>query len=258
MAISSQTNNLTLGKGEVYFAPFKSGTKTPEGFRYLGNTPAFSIKIDVKTLDHYDSDHGLKQKDEQVILETNRSSSITTDNLNAANVAMFFLGSSSTTATVASTGHTETVTDLEFDRVYMLGLASFSTGARGVENVTATKGATALVADTDFVVDAERGTIEFLSGTLTAGDDVTVEYDIAASTAALVVSGSNTAEGAILFKATNPVGDKVDYLMPWVKVSPDGEFDLKSDSWTEMKFAVEVLKRTDREAIYGNGQPVYA
>ncbi len=38
-------NNQTLGRGKVYFSKFKTDTYTPEGYRYLGNTPSFNLSI---------------------------------------------------------------------------------------------------------------------------------------------------------------------------------------------------------------------
>ena len=54
------------------------------------------------------------------------------------------------------------------------------------------------------------------------------------------------------------LGEKVDYLLPWVKLNPDGDYNLKSDSWIEMKFSLEVLKATGKGGFYANGLPVYS
>ena len=111
-------NNYTLGRGKVYFSRFKTGTQTPEGFRYIGNTPEFNLNIEQDTLDHYNSDEGIREKDDSVPLEVNRTGSLITDNIDPENVALFFFGSASalTQATVAS--DTEILTGIKAGHSY--------------------------------------------------------------------------------------------------------------------------------------------
>ena len=254
-------NNYTLGKGEVYLGKFKPGTQVPVGFRYIGNTPELSVKISTKTLDHYSSDGGIREKDQQVITDVDRAGGLTTDNLSIENIAMFFLGTAAKSTVLSTPIVGEALADVEPGYEYLLGLTHWPMGARGIDasTVVVKKGATVYVVDTDYIVDADRGTIEIVAGgAIHSGDDVTVDYTVKASSYDGIVSGTTPFEGALLFKATNSVGEKIDYLMPWIKISPDGDYNLKSDSWTEMKFSLEVLKATGKEAFYGNGAPVYA
>jgi hypothetical protein len=57
-------NNYVIGRGKLYWDQFLTGTQTPTGQRYLGNTPALSMTSAYQNLDHYSSDFGLRVKDE--------------------------------------------------------------------------------------------------------------------------------------------------------------------------------------------------
>jgi hypothetical protein len=47
----------------------------------------------------------------------------------------------------------------------------------------------------------------------------------------------------------------MDYLMPYVRLSPNGDFALKSDEWQQLSLNVEILKLADYERIYVDGRP---
>lgn len=261
--MATVTNNYSLGKGEISLSPFKTGTQDPVGFKPMGNCPDFSIKVTSKTLDHYSSTAGIREKDDQAVLDTERTSSITTDNLSLENLAKFFLGEVLKTSVLATvTVPTETIDSPEVGVIYPLGLATYPAGARGINasTVDMTQGATTLVLGTDFLVDEDAGTVEFISGGafVTGTDVVSGAFNLKAATHEQVISGTTPFEGALRFKATQAKGKKIDFHLPWVKVTPDGDYSLIGETWGEMKFAVEILKPVGKEAIYANGVPAYA
>ncbi|WP_031238230.1 phage tail tube protein, partial [Asticcacaulis sp. AC466] len=84
MAVN-QTKQHTYGSGEVYFARFKSGTQIPEARRYLGNTTNLSFSTAIEKLEHFDSDHGVKEKDDSITTSTTMTGTTETDNVNQEN-----------------------------------------------------------------------------------------------------------------------------------------------------------------------------
>jgi len=68
--------NLVLGRGKVYLAPYVAGA-APKEWRYLGNSPEFNVTIESETLEHFSSDEGVNQKDEEIALSTNRTGTLT-------------------------------------------------------------------------------------------------------------------------------------------------------------------------------------
>lgn len=251
--------NYTLGTGKVYFAQFAAGTLISNGQRYFGNTPEFSLSSESEVLDHFDADNGIRQKDDSVLLELNRTGTFVTDHISPENLALFFLGSADVLAQASATGATDTFTDAGVNRRYQLGVApGLPAGVRGVTNVVVEVGATTMVLNTDYTLDAATGGLVFLAaGAINDGDDVDVTYDVTATSYNQIVSAANAElYGELFFQGTNPKGAIFDYHFPYVVIRPDGDFQLKSaDEWQQLSFSIEILKKDDStEAIYINGR----
>jgi hypothetical protein len=249
----------TLGRGRIYFDAFTAGTKVKTGERYFGNTPSFSLTIESESLDHFDSDGGIRVKDDSVLLELNRTGAFTTDNIDVENVALFLLGTTSTLAQTPATAVVETIADVLKDRYYQIGAtAGNPSGVRGISNVVVEVSNVAKTAVTDYVVDLTLGTIYIVpTGTIANGDDIEITYDRASNSRSRIVTAANaTIDGALRFVATNPKGALLDYYMPYVRLSPNGEYALKGDEWQQMSFNLDIQKLNDTtESIYVDGRP---
>ncbi len=255
-------NNYTLGRGRVYVARFLPGTQVPDGFRYIGNTPEFSLSIDSEVLDHYSSDRGIREKDDSVPLEVNRTGSLTTDQISPENVAMFFFGVSQAVAQAAVASQTYTLSNIHRGMAYKLGVSPQNpTGYFGINptGFSMAVGATALVSGVDYTIDFNRGIIEFLdtSSIAVEGATVTVTAAIRASTRQRVISGSSPVECAVRYVSDNPKGDNFTFDLPYCKLTPNGDYSLKGDDWQTIPLSLEVLKPTIGEAIYRDGIPQF-
>jgi hypothetical protein len=254
-------DNLTRGAGRLYFDQFVSGTTTKQGRRYLGHTPSFSNAIESETLEHINKDNGVGETDKTATLSTSRSGSFVTDNISPENVAMFLLGSAASFVQSATPVVDEAITVLQ-GLYYQLGV-SIGDGM-GVRNVSAVvvqddTDTTTFVDGTDFVLDAVMGTLYIKTtaegGSIVDADVLHVDYTPAAETRSLILSGAESVKGELFFESTNPDGDKVDYLYPSVELSPDGDYELKSEEWQEIGFSVAINKiNTTTEAIIGQGR----
>lgn len=260
--------NYTLGRGKVFFDRFAANTAVNantrgEGERYLGNTPEFSTTSSVENLDHYDSDGGVKTKDSSVQLSLDRSGAFTCDNISVENMSLFFQGDASTLTQTAATAVVEVLNDVKQSRFYQLGVStSTPSGVRKVTNVVVKKGVgytTTVTQAGNYEVDEVTGRIYILpaSADIPNDTDIQVTYDIQASTRDIVVSKNQSIYGAIRFVSENPVGPNRDIYLPYVKLSPDGDYQLKGDDWQVMGFQIEILKKASNiEAIYVDGRPV--
>jgi hypothetical protein len=250
--------NYTLGTGKVYFDQFAQGTLVGTGQRYFGNTPEFSLSSESEVLDHFDADNGIRQKDDSVLLELNRTGEFVTDHISPENLALFFLGSNDVLVQAAAVGATDAFADVAVNRRYQLGVSpSNPAGVRGVTNVVVEVGAATMVLNTDYTLDAATGGITILDAGINAGDDVDVTYDVSSASYNQVVSSANAElYGALFFQGTNPKGVIFDYYFPYVVIRPNGDFQLKSaDEWQQLSFSIEILKLDDNtEAIYINGR----
>ena len=250
-------NNYTLGRGEVHFGQFRPGTQTPRGERYFGNTPELGFTAEQENLDHYSSDRGVRIKDESVLLQLDYAGSFITDNISPENLAAFFLGEAVTQTVTGSTVTGEAIGPVEKGLTYQLGTSDLTpSGARSVETVVVKADATTYVAGTDYVVDEELGRITILeTGSIANDAELTVDYAIKASSRDTIISRSSTIEGSLRFIARNPAGKNIDYFMPWVKITPNGDFALKGDEWQQLPFNLEILKKGSLESIYMDGRP---
>lgn len=251
--------NQTLGRGKVYVSLFKAGGSgyDPAGFRYIGNTPAFNLTIDNQKLEHFSSDEGIRTKDKSIILETTQTGTLTCDDISLENLALFFFGEFDTASQTSATGEIETMVDVQQGLLYQIGVTDGNpTGVRSITPTTVKVGVTTKTAVTDYVIDNELGTITIVEGGgIADNDDIIITYDRAAKSRDQVISGTDQVEGALMYVSANPEGDKMDYLMPYVRLSPNGDFALKSDEWQQLNLNVEILTRPNREAIYLDGRP---
>lgn len=253
------TKQHQYGSGEISLARFLPGTQTPGARRYLGNTPEFTLSSEREELKHFDVDHGTRVQDDSVITQLTQTGNVVTDNISFENLAMLLLGTTSVVTTAAATGTIENITSVQHG-TYQMGITNLMpTGIRmisGVPVVTAPGGTPIYTAGTDYLVDAAAGTVTFVGGAITEGLPVRITYNVAASSRSMVVGSNMTIEGALHFKSFNAVGPKVDYYMPWVKFSPNGDFSPKSEEWITIPFSVEVLKRGNLATVYADGQAV--
>lgn len=255
------SNNLVLGRGEVYFDRFADGTQIKTGERYLGSTPAFSVSAETQELEHYSSERGLRIKDESVTLQIDYTGALTIENIDKENLSLFFFGTTEDAVLAGATGETETF-DVTPGYFYQLGATAAK--AEGVENVTNVVvvldpgGAdTALVAGTDYNVDLALGRIEIIvGGGVSAGDTIGVTYDISAQTQERVISGSTLIQGAVRFISFNGVGGQRNFYMPKVTLRPNGEFALKGEEWQNMAFNMEILQAGNLANVFASGRGV--
>lgn len=258
--------NYTLGRGRVFFDRFPQNAvinalTRGSGERYLGNTPEFLTNQESEDLDHFDSDQGVRTKDDSVQLTLDRGGSFITDNISSENIGLFFLGEASTLTQSAATGVIEVIEDAARGRFIQLGVtAGNPAGVRNVSNVVIGKGAgfsTPVTASGNFQVDEVLGRVYIEANAPDINnEDIQITYDVAASTRSRVVSGSTSIYGSLRFVADNPKGENRDYFFPYVKLSPDGDFNLKGDEWQQIGFTFEVLKKASNvEAVYVDGRP---
>ena len=263
--------NYTLGRGKLYFDRFTpaqvaagiSASTRGEGEIYFGNTPEMSMSSSEETLDHFDSDQGVRTKDDSVSLQLDRTGSFRSDNISTGNLALYFLSDGAATVTqVAATGSTFLVPTAKRGKFYQVGAtSSLPAGVRKIASVTVHKGvgfATAVAASGNWEVDEDLGRIYILPTAADIPDstDLQVTYNLTAGTRDQVVSKSTSVYGALRFVADNPKGVNRDYYFPYVKLAPDGDYALKGDDWQSMGFTFEALKKGNLESLYVDGRHV--
>lgn len=254
-------NNLAIGKGELWFAPFKTGTQTPDGFYFVGNCPEITLNREADLLPHFDSTKGFRRKDEEITIESRMTGSIVCDDVRPQTAALFLMGQEVTLTVASATGLTTTIVGARKGRTYQVGeTASQPSGARQIASVvvhlTATP-ATVYVLGTDYTVDLDLGLVTILpGGSITENANLDIDYNQAVHTRQQVIASDNEAQGAMKYISYNPIGQKLDYFMPWVKVRPNGDISLISEEWMTIPLNIEALYKGDLSLCYLDGRPL--
>lgn len=257
-------NDYTLGRGKVFFARHETPGQIPTGNaaeKYFGNTPEFNITVEEEKLDHFSSDAGIREKDDSISLEVTRTASLITDNIDPENLALFFFGTAETLTVVGGAVTNEAFTAVQQGYYYQLGVGPTTpSGVRDVSALTvnddeSTPGV--YTSPQDYTIDLETGRFYIVpGGDIVDGTNLVIDYTVGAHTRDRVVSGGTAINGAMRYVAANPKGTNRDVYMPYVTISPNGDFALKGDEWAQIPFTVEILKLTDYAAIYIDGRPV--
>jgi len=226
----------------------------------MGNTPEFNLTIDQETLDHFSSDFGIREKDDSVPLEVNRTGTMICDDINKENVALFFFGTAANITVVLDVAAVDNTLVVKQGLTYQIGrTAANPSGARSldlivIKDVTDT---TTYILDTDYTEDEVRGLITIIvGGAIVDDDNIHIGYTQLAYTADQVISGAEPVEGSIKYIEYNPRGEDHDIEIPLCRMSPNGDLSLKGDDWRQIPFNVEILKPVSSEAIYRNGLPL--
>lgn len=255
--------NYVVGRGRLYFNLFKKGSNTPvSGELYFGNTPELTITTDSETLDHYSSESGMRNLDASVLLEMTQGGSFSTDEINADNLALFFLGEKSVLTQTQMTDRKEVIASLQKGRHYQLGQDDVTpTGVRDITNfqivvadagtaistgsgdISTIPGTTVLPSD-NYEIDVKTGRlyIEPDAVDIGSGKTAAIQYDINAQARTMVIGKANMIYGSLRFISDNPVGTQKDYFFPKISLAPDGDYALKGDDWQVMSFTFRAMK----------------
>lgn len=262
--------NYTLGRGRIFFDRFTpaqvaagiAAATQGQGERYFGNTPEVNIASSEETLDHFSSEGGIRVKDDSVSLQLGRTGALTCDHIDGENLALLFLSDGVNTVTQTSGTAVTWTVSASPGLFYQVGSGpSNPTGDRKISSVAVASGppgfAVAVAASGNYEIDEDSGRLYVLPGSvgIPANTIIRVTYNRAASTREQVISKSQSIYGALRYVSDNPKGTNRDYYMPYVKMSPDGDYNLKGDDWLSMGFSFEILAKGNLAGIYVDGRP---
>jgi hypothetical protein len=157
----------------VFDRELVSGVYKPKEGIWVGNVPELSLSMSVTKVDHRESYSGQALVDLSYVTEKNATVNITLEEFSAFNFGLALNGATKKVA--AATGNTITYAALNEGKTYVLG------GDINVSNVVLEDStSTALVLNTDYTLDAMRGSFTMLT-TQTGGGTVTYDtggYDL--------------------------------------------------------------------------------
>ena len=237
------TEDYNLGRGIVYFANLVNSL--PADYRDLGNAPEFNISIEVETVEHQSSRQGLRVVDKEVVISQKISLTVTIDELNFENLALFFSGSTGTHTNVSVAGFAEhqMITSAVHGRWYDI-VDSNGNRAYDVDSadLTVEVGATPAVLNTDYEVKSEMGQLFVVSGSTVITVGSNVDVTLAANGTARAVTEvraltQSAVTGALKFVSVNPAASdaETEYQFHSVSLKAEGDFSLIGDEFTTMQ-----------------------
>ena len=279
----NESNNLVLGRGRLRF-DLLDKNKVPQGERYLGNTPELTVTQDVTTLDHFASDYGVKEMDEQMTLQNTRSGSFTCDNISMENVSIFFGGEYRKDVMSTASDVKEILNKgnpVRRGRTYQLGVdEDYPQGLGGVQassfvimyaaagvsislgdgDISSISGLTTLP-PANYEFDPATGEVytEIDAPDMANPIQLVVQYNRLAQSQEMIISSDDETRGALRFISDNPKGLQKNYFWPLVKLTPNGDYALKGDDWQVMSFNFGVLRKdcaTPMQVIYAPGETI--
>ena len=254
-----QITDVRLGRGALHFALLDAVTRKPLGFRHLGNCTAFTLNVESETLEHLSSRTGVRSVDKEIILSQKVGVSMTLDELNYQNLALFLSGTS--TKGVANPAATTVAGRLitadaykgfSYEMVNASGGRLFDLSANGVGAALLTvrtggaawgTGTTDLVEGTDYEVDRKWGTIFLLSTGVThvEGANLWFQYTTSGTGAEKVVDQVDiltqaSISGFLRYVSINAANnDKQENLdLHSVTLKADGELPMISDEFSTL------------------------
>lgn len=230
--------NLSLGKGKVFLDRFDtSGNKT--GYRFLGDVSKLTIRPSDEIKKHYSSAEASAPLLGSAVTRRELTVAATLFEFSRENLALALMGTELTFTQTSGSVVAEALGAVKKDRVYR-------TVGRQISAVTVKKGATTLVAGTDYTIEnATTGAIYILptSVTITDGDSLTVDYTKAAITALdqVAVGLSTNVLGSLLFIGDPSAGPAYDVELWRVRVSADSEVPFIGDDYASFDITGEIL-----------------
>lgn len=198
----TQTKYSAVPQGKVYIASRNASGQTG-GFVHVGDCEASKITTSQTFLDIQESMSGNRANVAHILTQTDVSTELTLLSLDGPALAKAFYGDAVSQAAGTVTGEAVTA--------YAGTMSALKNP--GVSAVTVKKGATTLVAGTDYELDAANGTLTFLPGstqvTGTSGVALTVDYSHGGYAAKIKALTSGQKEYVIRVESKSKYDDKV-------------------------------------------------
>lgn len=243
-----------LGRGCVFLSEIDTATGKPvECYRDLGNTPSASISVDVEELTHRASlCGGAAQVDRRLIIQRTMTVSLTLEELNHDNVALFFSATVDSPANPAVAGiasfslTTALATECWYPLQTVGGVRALGITEANLTVTDVTGAPVVLVGgDDDFKVDEKMGMIFFnaggtngLIGDGTEAIDVVLAADAGAPATIERVNALKQTEKEyavkLVIENANNANEQVEMEFHKASVAADGELSLIGDELAQL------------------------
>lgn len=247
MTTANSTANLVLGRGELYFDRFPTGSLEGEGELYLGNTPGFTLERSTQATKRSRSVGGQIIEQAGIVTKDEQAGDFETDNVDMENLALWYGGTVDDTGQGAQTNLVESF-QVKRGRWRQLGVSVHRAGLSNVTAATFRKSGVIVAAVGNITLDLALGRFKFDedAADLADGDTVDVTFTCGVDADPKLSSAPREVTGSLRYVSTNPVGPKVDYFFPYVSLTPRRDIDWKRDDFVTIGFSM-VARKLDAE-----------
>ena len=247
--LAPANSNLYLGRGMLYYDQFLAGTTTRTGELALGNCLKFEITMKDTMKEKYESMDHSSLLYQRAPIRRDSTIKIEGDEYSLENLAAVMMGN---TAKLAQTG--AAVTGESLTTAAVLG-RYYPTKYRNISAVTLHDAASVKVLGTDYTVDAISGRIYILpTGSILAGDTLTVDYTYATQSLNMVQAGTSAKQDGYLRFVADPVSGPHYEVEVWhVNFTPSGAIGFIADdfgNWTLEGMVIADLVNHPTEPLY--------
>lgn len=238
MPLPADGSKLKLGKGSLLLDQLIGGVA--QGFDFAGNCSALSLSAEVNTVQKFSSTQQSAPLIGRAVTQIAYTLSATLDEYNTSMLRKFLLAEENSKSQALNAAGALQITSIVTGRYYQLG-------ARQVTNVVVTVGATPMVENTDYTLNAEYGIVRAIPGGAIVDTD-TVDIDF--EQPALTITQLRIAKVAspivhLLYlsdDANNDADPAQDRLEIWrANVAPEGELNLIGDDYGSYQLTMAVV-----------------
>ena len=229
MGTEVNAQEVLLGRGKLYLDRLTSAfAKTGE--RFIGNVMLFEVTPTTETIEKFSSATAAAPLIRRDPVRTSLEVRITGDHFSKENLALFFLGDTSTLSQTGNSIAAEVIASVLADRWY-------PTLYRDITNVVVTGPSQTPTYDLtdDYLVDAKEGRIYIVpGGGITPETDIEVDYDYATIALDTVRGLTSSSIKCYARFVGDPGAGPTDTVEIWrISVAADGAISLIGDDYAE-------------------------
>lgn len=260
---NTAVNNYQFGSGNLFFNPLVAGVY--QGLQTFGNTTGFTVTVTSETLKHTNFQSAARETDLEIPLSTERTAQITSDNLSAFNVRLFWSGTETTITQAATPIVSEVIGPITANSAYRLGKTTANpAGAYNIGSVVVR------------IKEGDDAPDRVNSATYVAGDTYvpatpnshwymcTVGGAAAGSPPTFNVAGSTHADGAATFQdmgliivaSTANVNYRIDTTYALLSVTPAGTIAVANTLWATINTGEKLSLHVDYTPVAGTREMI--
>lgn len=229
------------GQGKLYYA-IRDALGNPGAFTFAGNVPSLKVALTTQVTEHVESTDGQRLTDFRLTTSKKAELDFDIEDWSLDNLAVGLYGTKVAASTGTSvTGETVVAADATIAAGTFSALANPNVSAVVLTDATGTP--QTLVANTDYVVNADFGTVQWLNDLSSFVFPITAAYTYTADKGRVAMFSDLAPERWFRFEGLNTAAQNAPVLVELYRtiVDPMKELDLINDALMKMSMTGSAL-----------------